>query len=414
MNIRVEKACGIDIHQEFLMATILDLSGTKDTRRFSTCIEDLLNLREWLVENKCQRVAVESTGIYWIPTYTLLEDSVETIVANPLQIKNIPGRKNDNIDSEWIAEVCLNGQIKPSYVPPKEIREIRELTRTHVKLTQARTSFKNRVHKILSRAGVRISGVISDIFGKSGLIIINGILNGKTIDQIFIEIKNKRIKIKKTEIKESLKGELSQNDIFVIKECLDSIKRLDEKIKRFDSKINQNLKGMQMQKEMEILMSIPGVGFTTAAAIAAEIGNIDVFSKPKKLVGWSGLAPSINESAGKSSNCHITKKGNKFLRTTLVLAANSIAIGRPNKLKFFYQRIKVKKGNKKAIVALARKLVSIIYHLLKFKEMYSEEEGKQKKFKLPKFIPVKDFSMDEMIEILFKAGYSVNKTAGKS
>lgn len=412
MNIRVEKACGIDMHQAFLMATMLDLAGTKDTRRFSTCIEDLLNLREWLIDNKCQRVAIESTGVYWIPTYTLLEGKVETIVANPLHIKNIPGRKNDVLDSEWIAEICLNGQIKPSYIPPKEIREIRELTRSHVKLTQARTAFKNRAHKVLSRAGIHISGVISDIFGKSGMIILNGILNGKTIDQTFVEIKNKKIKIKQTELKDSLKGELSQNDIFVIKECLESIKFFDKKIKEFDSKINQNLKGMS--KEMKILMSIPGVGFTTAAAIMAEIGNIDVFSKPKKLVGWSGLAPSINESAGKSSNGHITKKGNKFLRTILVLAANSIAIGRPNKLRFFYQRIKGKKGHKKAIVALARKLVSIIHHLLTFKEVYSEEEGKQKKFKLPKFIPVKDFSIDDMIGILCEAGYSVNKTAANS
>lgn len=412
MNIRVEKACGIDMHQAFLMATMLDLAGTKDTRRFSTCIEDLLNLREWLIDNKCQRVAIESTGVYWIPTYTLLEGKVETIVANPLHIKNIPGRKNDVLDSEWIAEICLNGQIKPSYIPPKEIREIRELTRSHVKLTQARTAFKNRAHKVLSRAGIHISGVISDIFGKSGMIILNGILNGKTIDQTFVEIKNKKIKIKQTELKDSLKGELSQNDIFVINECLESIKFFDKKIKEFDSKINQNLKGMS--KEMKILMSIPGVGFTTAAAIMAEIGNIDVFSKPKKLVGWSGLAPSINESAGKSSNGHITKKGNKFLRTILVLAANSIAIGRPNKLRFFYQRIKGKKGHKKAIVALARKLVSIIHHLLTFKEVYSEEEGKQKKFKLPKFIPVKDFSIDDMIGILCEAGYSVNKTAANS
>jgi transposase len=400
---------GIDIHQAFLIATVLDQTGTKDTRRFGTCIESLLDLKSWIIDMNCRRVAIESTGIYWIPTYTLLEDIVETIVANPFQIKNIPGRKNDTLDSEWIAEICLNGQIKPSYVPPKEIREIRELTRTHVKLTQARTSFKNRVHKVLSRAGIHISGVLSDIFGKSGMIILNGILNGKTIDQTFKEIKNKQIKIKKTDIKESLKGELSQNDIFVIKECLDSIKFLDQKIKEFDSKINQNLKGMK--KEMDILMSIPGVGFTTAAAIMAEIGNIDVFSKPKKLVGWSGLAPSINESAGKSSNGHITKKGNKFLRTVLVLAANSIAIGRPNKLRFFYQRIKAKKGHKKAIVALARKLASIIHHLLKFKEMYSEEEGKQKKFKLPKFVPVEDFSIDDMIGILCEAGYSVNKTA---
>src|SRR3989304_8650842 len=197
MNVRVEKACGIDIHQAFLMATVLDMAGTKDTRRFSTCIEDLLNLREWLLDSKCQRVAIESTGIYWIPTYTLLEGKVETIVANPFQIKNIPGRKNDDIDSEWIAEVCLNGQIKPSNIPPKEIREIRELTRTHVKLTQARTSFKNRVPKIISRAGVRISGVLTDIFGKAGMIIINGRLNGKTMNHPFAEIRGKRIKTKK-------------------------------------------------------------------------------------------------------------------------------------------------------------------------------------------------------------------------
>jgi len=409
MNERVEKACGIDIHQAFLIATVLDLAGTKETRRFSTGIEDLLNLRDWILNSKCQRVAIESTGIYWIPTYTLLEGKVETIIANPFQIKNIPGRKNDDIDSEWIAEVCLNGQIKPSYIPPIEIREIRELTRSHVKITQARTAFKNRVHKILSRSGIHISGVLTDIFGQSGMIILNGILNGKTIDQIFQEIKNKKINIKKTEIKDSLKGELSQNDIFVIKECIDSIKFLEQKIKEFDSKINQNLKGMQ--KEMEILMSIPGVGFTTAAAIMAEIGNIKVFSKPKKLVGWSGLAPAINESAGKSSNGHITKRGNKFLRTILILAANSIAIGRPNKLRLFYERIKARKGHKKAIVALARKLASIIHHLLTFNEIYSEEEGKQKNVKLPKFVPVQDFSIDEMIGILCEAGYSVNKTA---
>jgi transposase len=149
------------------------------------------------------------------------------------------------------------------------------------------------------------------------------------------------------------------------------------KIKEFDSKINQNLKGMK--KEMDILMSIPGVGFTTAAAILAEIGNIEEFSEPKKLVGWSGLAPAINESAGKSSNGHITKK-----------------------------------GHKKAIVALARKLATIIHHLLTFKEVYSEEEGKEKKFKIPKFVPVPDFSIDDMIGILCEAGYSVNKPAANT
>jgi transposase len=158
-------------------------------------------------------------------------------------------------------------------------------------------------------------------------------------------------------------------------------------------------------------MSIPGIGFTIAAAAIAEIGEIKVFPKPKNLVSWSGLAPAVNESAGKSSNGHITKRGNKYLRTILVQAANSIAIGKPNKLRFFYQRIKAKKGHKKAIVALARKLASIIHHLLANNEKYSEEELKEKKVRLPKFVPVQDLDMDGMIKVLCEAGYTVNKSS---
>lgn len=361
------------------------------------------------MENSCQRVAIESTGIYHIPTYTILEGKVETIVANPLQIKNIPGRKNDDLDSEWIAEVCLNGQIKPSYIPCREIRDIRELTRTHVRFTQSRAALKNKVHKILQRAGIRINGVLSDIFGKSGVIILNGIMEGISIDKIFDELKDKRIKNKKADIKNAIKGELSQIDIFVIKECLETVKYFDAKITEFDSRIFQSL--TRMQKELEILMSIPGIGFTIAAAAIAEIGDIKVFPKPKNLVSWSGLAPAVNESAGKSSNGHITKHGNKYLRTILVQAANSIAIGKPNKLRFFYQRIKAKKGHKKAIVALARKLASIIHHLLANYEKYKEEELKEKKVRLSKFVPVQDLDMDGMIKILCEAGYTVNKSS---
>jgi transposase len=408
MNTRVEKACGIDVHQAFLAATILTSAGTKDTREFSTCLDGLVNLRTWILENGCQRVAIESTGIYHIPTYTILEGKVETMVANPLQIKNIPGRKNDNIDSEWIAEVCLNGQIKPSYIPCREIRDLRELTRTHVKFTQSRTTLKNKVHKILQRSGVRISGVLSDIFGKSGITILNGIMDGKSIEQIFNKL-DKRVKNKKSEIKDAMKGELNQNDIFVIKECLETVKFLDARIKEFDSRIFQSIKGMQ--KELEILMSIPGIGFTIAAAAIAEIGDIKVFPSPKNLVSWSGLAPAVNESAGKSSNGHITKHGNKYLRTILVQAANSISIGKPNKLRFFYQRIMAKKGHKKAIVALARKLASIIHHLLANNEKYSEEEPKEKRVRLPKFVPVQDLDIDGMIELLCEAGYTVNKSS---
>ena len=407
MNVRVERACGIDVHKSFLVATMLTCEGVKETKEFNTGLEDLINLREWIMERHCQRVAVESTGIYWTPLYTCLEGKVETIVANPRFIKNIPGRKTDYLDSEWIAELCLNGQIKPSFIPSKEIRDLRDLTRTRTKMIQTRTAFKNRVHKVLQRANIRISVVLSDIFGIAGLQILNGILNGKSIDDVLKDVK--RINKKKASIKEAVCGELSQADVFVIRECLETIAFLQGKIDQLDSMINQSIEKVKKKDQMEILMSIPGISFTSASAILAEIGDINVFPFPKSLVGWSGLAPSLDESAGKSSNGHITKKGSKYLRRMLVQCANAIADGRPNKLRFFFQRILMKKGRKIAIVALARKLLSITHHLLKNNEKYNEEDLKPKQVRVPKFKVISEFSIDEMIKIISNSGYTVDK-----
>lgn len=407
MNIRVEKACGIDVHKSFLVATILTCDAAKETKEFNTGLEDLINLRDWLMERHCQRVAIESTGIYWIPVYTCLEGKVETIVANARQIKNMPGRKTDYLDSEWLAEICLNGQIKPSFIPCKEIRELRDLTRTRTKTTQTMTAFKNRVHKVLEKANIRISGVLSELFGIAGLQILNALLDKKNIDEVLKKVK--RIGKKKAAIKEAVRGELSQTDIWLIRECLETIDFLKRKINLLDSMINQRLENTKKQDQMQILMSIPGISFTSASAILAEIGDINVFPNPKSLVGWSGLAPSLNESAGKSSNGHITKKGSKYLRRMLVQCAHVIAGHKPNRLRFFLQRILMRKGKKIAIVALARKLLSIIHHLLKNNEKYSEDSLKPKQIKQLKFQSISEFSLDEMIEIISRAGYTVDK-----
>ncbi|MCZ7398872.1 MAG: IS110 family transposase [Candidatus Methanoperedens sp.] len=407
MNIRVEKACGIDVHKSFLVATILTYDAAKETKEFNTGLEDLINLRDWLMERHCQRVAIESTGIYWIPVYTCLEGKVETIVANARQIKNMPGRKTDYLDSEWLAEICLNGQIKPSFIPSKEIRELRDLTRTRTKTTQTMTAFKNRVHKVLEKANIRISGVLSELFGIAGLQILNALLDKKNIDEVLKKVK--RIGKKKAAIKEAVRGELSQTDIWLIRECLETIDFLKRKINLLDSMINQRIENTKKQDHMQILMSIPGISFTSASAILAEIGDINVFPNPKSLVGWSGLAPSLNESAGKSSNGHITKKGSKYLRRMLVQCAHVIAGHRPNRLRFFFQRILMKKGKKIAIVALARKILSIIHHVLKNNEKYSEDSLKPKQIKQRKFQSISEFSLDEMIEIISRAGYTVDK-----
>ncbi len=407
MNIRVEKACGIDVHKSFLVATILTYDAAKETKEFNTGLEDLINLRDWLMERHCQRVAIESTGIYWIPVYTCLEGKVETIVANARQIKNMPGRKTDYLDSEWLAEICLNGQIKPSFIPSKEIRELRDLTRTRTKTTQTMTAFKNRVHKVLEKANIRISGVLSELFGIAGLQILNALLDKKNIDEVLKKVK--RIGKKKAAIKEAVRGELSQTDIWLIRECLETIDFLKRKINLLDSMINQRMESTKKHDQMQILMSIPGISFTSASAILAEIGDINVFPNPKSLVGWSGLAPSLNESAGKSSNGHITKKGSKYLRRMLVQCAHVIAGHRPNRLRFFFQRILMKKGKKIAIVALARKILSIIHHVLKNNEKYSEDSLKPKQIKQRKFQSISEFSLDEMIEIISRAGYTVDK-----
>ncbi len=408
MNVRVEKACGIDVHKSFLVATILTCEGVKETKEFNTGLEDLINLRDWIMERRCQRVAIESTGIYWTPVYTCLEGKVETIVANARQIKNIPGRKTDYLDSEWIAEVCLNGQIKPSFIPSKGIRELRDLTRTRTKTIQTMTAFKNRVHKVLEKANIRISGVLSELFGIAGLQILGGILSKKNIDDILKNVK--RIGKKKAAIKEAIRGELSQTDTWLIRECLETIEFLKKKIILLDSMINQRIEKEQKQDQLQILMTIPGISFTSASSILAEIGDVSVFSHPKHLVGWSGLAPALNESAGKSYSGHITKKGSKYLRRMLVQCAHVIAGHRPNRMRFFYQRILMRKGKKIAIVALARKLLSIIHHLLKNNEKYSEDELKPKKVKTTKFQLISELGLDEMIELISRAGYTVDKT----
>lgn len=242
------------------------------TQEFLTTIDGLLALKNWIMDNKCERVLMEATGIYWVPVYSLLEPHVEVHVVNPLFIKYVPGRKTDTLDSAWIAEIALNGMFRASYIPPKKIRELRELTRTYRKLIEERTAHKNRIQKILARTGIRLSDVLSDIFGKSGMIIINSLIEGKSIDQALKMINNPRISKKKDEIKQAICGELSENDLFVIRQSLDCIGQHDSQIAQYEETILKTM--FPFNGDIEILMSIPGVGFTIGSSILAEIGDI--------------------------------------------------------------------------------------------------------------------------------------------
>ena len=408
LHSRVSISCGLDVHKSSISGAILKSDGTFATQQFTTSIDGLLALKEWIVTNHCERVLMEATGVYWIPVYSVLEPHVEVHVVNPLFIKYVPGRKTDTLDSVWIGEIALNGMFKASYIPPKNIRELRELTRTYRKLIEERTNHKNRIHKILMRNGIRLSDVLSDIFGKSGMIVINGLIEGNPIDQTLKKIKNSRILKKKDEIKRVICGEISENDIFVIRQSMECISQHDCQISLYEDRILKNM--FPENGNIEILVSVPGIGFTIGSSILAEIGNICQFNNSKQLVSWAGLSPAVYESAGKSAHGHITKRGSKYLRTNLIEAAQSIARGKPNRLKHFFSRIQSRKGYKKAIVALARKLLTIIHHLLSNNEKYFEPSGKEKKIKLPDMCPDTEMNHEDMIKILTHAGYIVHKT----
>ena len=408
MEIIKNKVCGADIHKKFLVATILSRDGTQISERFGMMLDDILKFKEWVIANNCEQVAVESTGVYWVPIYTALEDKIEVIVANPYQIKHTPGRKTDKVDSEWIAELCLKGMIEPSRIFPKEDRELRTLTRARENLVNNRTQMKNRIHQILEYSCIKISSVLTDVFGKSGRYLLDGLLEGKTIDEILIGTKSKTIRKKEQHLREAIKKSLDSAQILVIRYYLEQMEDTQKKIDNIDTEIMNRIKSKK--EDVEIAMSIPGIAFTSASSILAEIGNYRDFENGSKLAAWCGLVPSIYESANKRITGSITKQGSKHVRRMLVQVAHAISRTKNSRLKSFFLRIKAKKGTKVAVVALARKVLCILHHLLVNREMYEETvDLKPKPLKFDRTSSPIQITEQDMIDALIKAGYIVKK-----
>jgi transposase len=409
MNDQRDKACGADIHKNKIVATILSISGTKNQSEFGTTLSELLKLKSWLTDNGCYKVAMESTGTYWIPVYSVLEDSMEVIVANPYMIKHIPGKKTDLIDADWLAELCLKDLIVPSRIFPKESRILRNLTRAREGLVKIRTQFKNKVHRDLSSSHIKLSSVVTDIFGKSGLHILKGMLDGKSIDDIIKNIPSSRVKKNADKIKEAIENNLDPSQIFLIESSIDLIGSVQDKINAIDADLKNKMS--TKQNDLKIAMSIPGIEFTSAATILAEIGNYRNFSSPEQLASYFGIVPFVNQSANKLHNGCITKHGSPHLRWIMVQVAHAASKKIGSRLRKFYMRIRARRGANVAIVALARKILCILYHLLTNQEMY-EEPGVAKRTKpirIDQSSPHGAFTAKEMIDILRRSGYVVKK-----
>jgi transposase len=399
---KLEKTCGVDVHRDLLVATILS-DQTQQTKRFVNDANDINNLKSWLKETECNKAVMESTSIYWVPLYLALEESgFNVTLANAYQVKAIPGRKTDQSSSEWLAHLLRGGLIKPSYIPERRVRELRELTRLRVKLVENRTAFKNRCQKVLNRVNIRLGSRLTDVFGKAGTEILSGLMAGKTVETILEETENKWLKKRREEVKAVAKGGLSESDIFLLKEFTEMIELLNEKIRRVDGRIEL----LVNEREVAIVSSVPGVGKKSAAAIVAEIGNAGQFVDGSHLVSWAGLAPSVYQSAGVFVRGHITKKGSKWLRHVMVEVAHTAVRVRDSRLRAFYLRLRAKKGEKIAVVAVARKMLCIIWHLLVKGERYVEETF-EKAVGSIKSVYRGHVPLEEMVLILRSAGYIV-------
>jgi transposase len=331
METQRNRVCGADIHKKFLVATILSRDGTKKTKRFGMTLDDLLDFKSWVMENQCEQVAVESTGVYWIPIHSVLENAVDLIVANAYKIKHIPGRKSDLIDSEWIAELCLNGMIEPSRIFPKDDRELRRLTRAREGYVNDMTREKNKIHHALESCGIKLSSVLADVFGKSGRYLLNCLLKGIELEEMIEGIPVKSVKLKADQIKEAVKGSLETTQIILIRGGLELIGSIQRRIDELEREIKNRIASRRV--DLKIAMSIPGIGFISASTILAEVGDFNDFDKAEQLAAWAGLVPTVYQSADKLITGSITKHGSRHIRRILVEVAQAISRSNKGKLK---------------------------------------------------------------------------------
>ncbi len=296
----VERGCGIDIHKKILVATIRGTGLEEETRSYDAYTSSIEELRNWLKSNNITHVAMESTGVYWKPVYNILEEEFEILLVNARHIKNVPGRKTDKKDSKWITKLLLSGLLKGSFVPPKGTRELRDLTRYRRKIVGTISSEKNRVQKILEDANIKLSCVLSNMSGAVATKIIKAMLEGQEDISELVNFHHGRMKASKEELGLALQGALSDHHRFMLTTIRDSMAEKEALLEKLDERIEAQLRANEMELDVELLDSIPGVGKDGAAGIIAEIGNnMDQFPTAQHLASWAGISPGSNESAGK-------------------------------------------------------------------------------------------------------------------
>ena len=370
MEVLHERCCGLDVHKKSITACIITPKG-KEIRTFSTMTSNLMELVDWVKNNRCSHVAMESTGDYWKPIFNLLElEELQPMVVNAQHIKTVPGRKTDVKDAEWIAKLLRHGLVEGSFIPNREQRELREIIRYRRSIIEERTREVNRLQKVLEGGNIKLSSVASNVLGVSGRNMLEAMINGESDPIKLADFAQKKLKTKKEELKLALDGRVGKHQLLMLEKQLSHIDYLNQLISELDEEIDARM--APFSEDLKLLDTIPGVGKRTAEQILAEIGtDMSRFPTPGHLCSWAGMTPGHDESAGKKRSSK-TRKGNKKLRSALVEAARSVGRKKNSYLSAQYQRIAARRGKNRAAVAVGHTILTIVHILLTRKQAYME------------------------------------------
>lgn len=399
--------CGMDVHKSFIVACIASTNDkgvtTYKSKRFSTFTNDLRFCAKWLAENNCQDVCMESTGKYWIPVYNILEPSCNIVLAHPKYVKSIRGKKTDKKDAKWIADIFKHDLVSGSFMPPADIRQLRDLMRYHFKLTNFTTGEKNRMQNCLTMSNLKLDDVFSDVFGKASTNIINHLLSNPSEKLTDISsFRTKGMKATDEQVLSAVDGCICAEQaekMRIIRSHMDNLELCKLNLESLILSVSE-----KYLPQLNLVLTVPGIKTFSAITIISEIGvDMSVFPISKHLCSWAGLTPQNNESAGKKKTTRISRAG-AYIKPLLVQCALSAIRKKSNpEIRNRYLSIKKRRGHKKAIIAIARMLLTSIYNILKKNEPYNAEFYRQAD-KPPVHRTV---TVDEAIYILQRQGYIV-------
>jgi transposase len=374
MERMLERCCGLDVHQASVVACLLVDEGRRKPRRevrtFGTMTKELEELAAWLQAEGCTHVVMESTGVYWMPVYAVLEGKFELVVGNAQHIKQVPGRKTDVSDSQWLAHLLRCGLIRPSYIPPKPLRELRDLLRYRRKLVGARSTERNRLQKLLETANIKLASVMSDVFGVSGKAMLQAILENQLTNEEIAALARGTLRQKQVALQDALDGRFEEHHRFLLQTQLERMDELDAHISTMEQRVDEKLTPYGEQHTR--LMQIPGVSRIVAATIIAELGiDMSIFRSAEECAAWVGVCPGNHQSAGTRKRVK-SRQGNEHLTTALVEAAQAAARTKGTYLRDKFYRLKARIGYGKAVMAIAHKILIAVYHMLKTGVDYRE------------------------------------------